>query len=478
MSEEVLPPEKEIVGILAICYRCLMDTDFKPPERRIYTVSELTEAIKSLLESTYPFVWVVGEVSNFRVPLSGHFYFTLKDSKAQISAVMFRAQNQNLKFKLEDGLSVIAMGRLNVYEPKGVYQVIIEYLEPEGVGVLQLAFEQLKARLASEGLFDEKHKRPLPFLPQRIAVVTSPTGAVIRDIMNVINRRYPNVAVEVAPVRVQGEGAAEEIAEALYLLNELDVADVIVVARGGGSLEDLQPFNSEVVARAIFSSHIPVVSAVGHETDFTIADFTADVRAPTPSAAAELIVPVKEELVRLIQRYTGALKTATFQRLRLFMERTAQLSRRLVHPSRQIADYRLRLDDALERIVRGFSGQLSEMRDSLHVMRGRLGRCSPQLMAEDLNILLKHYRQILLFAMQFCLQSKEGTLRTTLARLNALSPLAILERGYSVTRVLPDYTIVKDVQRVSVGQHVEVTVSKGAMVCRIERKQEDGQTNI
>ena len=459
-------------------YTSLMNKDFPSPERRIYTVRELTEAIKSLLESTYPFVWVIGEVSNFRVPASGHFYFTLKDSKAQISAVMFRAQNQNLKFKLEDGLSVIAMGRLNVYEPKGIYQIIIEYLEPEGVGVLQLAFEQLKARLASEGLFDEEYKRPLPFLPQRIAVVTSPTGAVICDIMNVINRRHPNVAIEIAPVRVQGEGAAEEIAEAIYLLNERDVADIIVVARGGGSLEDLQAFNSEVVARAIFSSHIPVVSAVGHETDFTIADFTADVRAPTPSVAAELIVPVKEELLRLIAGHTGALKTAMFQRLRLLRERSFQLSSRLVHPIRQIADYRLRLDDSFQRIVRGFSRRLGEMRDRLHATLGRLGRSSPQIMVEESHILLKHYRQTLLFSMQFCLQSKEGSLCATIARLNALSPMAILERGYSVTRALPDYALVKDVQQVSVGQHVEVTLSRGAMVCRIERKQEDGKANI
>lgn len=250
-------------------YMPFMNKDFPSPERRIYTISELTEAIKSLLENTYPFVWVVGEVSNLRVPASGHFYFTLKDSRAQISAVMFRAQNQYLKFRLEDGLSVIAMGRLNVYEPKGVYQIIIEYLEPEGVGVLQLAFEQLKARLAGEGLFDEEHKRTLPFLPQRIAVVTSPTGAVIRDILNVVIRRYPNVAIEIAPVRVQGEWAAEEIAEAIYSLNERDVADIIVVARGGGSLEDLQAFNSEVVARAIFPSHIPALpqppTLLGHK---------------------------------------------------------------------------------------------------------------------------------------------------------------------------------------------------------------------
>ncbi len=455
-----------------------MDKDFTLTERHIFTVSELTQSIKGLLENAYPFVWVAGEISNFRIPVSGHFYFTLKDPGAQINAVMFRAQNRSLKFRPEDGMAVVAMGRLNLYEPRGIYQIIIEYLEPEGIGILQLVFEQLKAGLAAEGLFDEKHKRPLPYLPQKIAVVTSPTGAVIRDIMHVINRRFPNVAVEIAPVKVQGEGAAEEIAEALQLLNEMNDADVIVVARGGGSLEDLQAFNSEVVARAIFASHIPVVSAVGHETDFTIADFTADVRAPTPSVAAELIVPVKQELLKRIQEIRGALKSAMSQRLRLLRERTIQLSKRLVHPGRQIADYRLRLDDALGRILRGLSRRLDEKRDRLNMMRERLCRCGPQFMVKDLDVLLKHHRQTLLSAMQFFLESKKSILRTTVAKLNTLNPLAILERGYSVTRTLPDYALVKDVQQVSVGQHVEVTVSRGAMVCRIERKRTDGQANI
>lgn len=455
-----------------------MNTDPGSTDRHIYTVSELTQKIKSLVEATYPFVWLVGEISNFRVPSSGHHYFTLRDPNAQIGAVMFRAQNRALKFTPEDGLSVIAMGRLNVYEPKGIYQIIIEYLEPEGVGVLQLAFEKLKASLAAEGLFDERFKQPLPFLPRKIAVITSPTGAVIRDILHVINRRYPNTAVEIAPTRVQGEGAAEEIAEALNLLNERDTAEVIVVARGGGSLEDLQPFNSEVVARAIFSSHIPVVSAVGHETDFTIADFTADVRTPTPSAAAELIVPVKEDLVRVLEQALGALKTALFQRVRLLKEQVVQVSRRLVHPRRQIADYRLRLDDASERMLRGLSREFIQMRDRLDVMGGRLLRSSPLSCVEELNVTLKHNLETLFSAMQFYLQSRRGSLHTTVASLNALNPLAILERGYSVTRTLPDYAIVRDVQQVRVGQQVEVTLSRGGMLCRVERKREHGQADI
>ena len=449
-----------------------------PSERHIFTVTELTHKIKSLLESAYPFVWVMGEISNFRIPGSGHFYFTLKDADSQISAVMFRPQNKALKFTPEDGLSVVAMGRLNVYERRGVYQIILEYLEPEGVGVLQLAFEKLKARLAEEGLFDERFKKPLPFLPGKIAVVTSPTGAAIRDILNVIYRRYPNVDVEIAPARVQGEQAAEEVAEAVNLINERGLAEIIVVARGGGSLEDLQAFNSEGVARAIFASSIPVVSAVGHETDFTIADFVADVRAPTPSAAAELIVPVKEDLERTLEQVSAALRTGVLQRLRILRERTGQVSRRLVHPKRQIADYRLRLDDAAQRMVKGFTRHLRMMRDRQEVLRDRLFRSSPRSLVEDLHVKLKYSVFNLSSAMQLYFQSKRSSLQATAARLDALSPLAILDRGYSVTRTLPDYAVVRDVQQVSVGQQVEVTLSRGGMLCRVERKQEHGQTDI
>ncbi|MBW1858818.1 MAG: exodeoxyribonuclease VII large subunit [Deltaproteobacteria bacterium] len=455
-----------------------MQIDPPASERHIFTVTELTHKIKSLLESAYPFVWLIGEISNFRVPASGHFYFTLKDSDSQISAVMFRAQNKTLRFTPEDGLLVIAMGRLNVYEVRGVYQIILEYLEPEGVGVLQLAFEKLKAKLAEEGLFDEGFKKPLPFLPGKIAVVTSPTGAAIRDILNVINRRYPNVDLEIAPARVQGEQAPEEIAEAVNLINECGLAEVIVVARGGGSLEDLQAFNSEVVARAIFSSSIPVVSAVGHETDFTIADFVADVRAPTPSAAAELIVPVKEDLVRTLEQVSGALKTSLLQRLRFLRERTAQVSRRLVHPKRQIADYRLRLDDATERMVKGLSRHLGTMTDRQDLLKDRLFRASPQSLVEELHVKLKHNLLNLSSTMQLYMQSKRSSLQTAMARLDALSPLAILDRGYSVTRALPGYALVKDVQQVSVGQQVQVTLSRGGMLCRVERKEKHGQTDI
>ena len=268
--------------------------------QKVYTISELNADIKWLLEERFPFVWIIGEVSNFRIPASGHFYFTLKDEFSQLNAVMFRGQQQKLRFQPEDGMNITGLGRLSVYEPRGTYQIILEYMEPAGIGALQIAYEKLKAQLAEEGLFDEKHKKPIPFLPQKIALITSPSGAVVHDMLNIINRRFPNVHIQIYPVKVQGDGAEDEIVDALALLNQSADVDVTIVARGGGSLEDLQTFNVERVARSVFESHIPVISAVGHETDFTITDFVADLRASTPSAAAELAVPVKNELLRIV----------------------------------------------------------------------------------------------------------------------------------------------------------------------------------
>src|SRR5512136_2779310 len=266
-------------------------------DKRILTVSRLTALIRSTLEENFEHVWVEGEVSNLSTPSSGHLYFTLKDAGAQLRCVMFKGAVRNLRFRLKDGMGLILRGRITVYEQRGDYQLIAEYAEPLGIGALQLAFEQLKERLVREGLFDESRKKPLPVLPQRIGVVTSPTGAAIHDILTVVNRRFANVQILIVPVRVQGDGAAAEIAAAIDDVNRYGAVDVMIVGRGGGSLEDLWAFNEEAVARAIARSRIPVISAVGHETDYTIADFAADLRAPTPSAAAELAVKDRDELV-------------------------------------------------------------------------------------------------------------------------------------------------------------------------------------
>ena len=274
------------------------------------SVSELSARLRGLLEESFAEVWVQGEISNGRMWNSGHYYFTLKDAGAQMKAVIFRSALRYLKFKPQDGLSVTVRGRISVYEPKGEYQLVCEYLEPQGLGALQLAFEQLKKKLAAEGLFDETRKRPLPALPRRIGIVTSIDGAALRDIVRVLRRRYPNAHLVVAPTRVQGEGAAAEIARALRLVARIDHVDVVIVGRGGGALEDLWAFNEEVVARAIAACPIPVISAVGHETDVTIADFAADLRAPTPSAAAEIVVRQKDEFVAYIRRLTQQLRGA------------------------------------------------------------------------------------------------------------------------------------------------------------------------
>lgn len=330
--------------------------------RRIFTVSEVTKDIRHLLEDSFVDIWVSGEISNLRRAASGHLYFTLKDSEAQMGGVMFRGENWKLKFEPEDGLEVIAHGRISVYEPRGQYQIIVDHLEPQGIGALQLAFEQLKKRLEAEGLFDEAHKKPFPFLPKTIGIVTSPQGAVFHDMVNVLTRRYPNIEILLNPVLVQGEGAASQIAEAIYEFQETDHpeldplglsrrVDLLIVGRGGGSLEDLWAFNEEVVVRAIFNSKIPIISAVGHETDFTLADFVADLRAPTPSAAAELAVPEKESLELQVKDYASLLVSLVKQLISEKKETISFLKKQLKDPRRVVEDWQLKLDDKEEKLI-------------------------------------------------------------------------------------------------------------------------------
>ncbi len=393
--------------------------------QKIYTISQLSADIKEILENRFPFIWVCGEISNFRIPASGHFYFTLKDELSQISAMMFRGQNRSLKFMPEDGMTVTGLGRLSLYEPRGTYQVIFEYLEPKGLGALQASFEQLKARLSAEGLFDEEHKKPIPFLPKKIAVITSPTGAVIHDIINIVSRRFANVHIEIFPVRVQGEGAAQEIVSAIQLMNLRADADVAILARGGGSLEDLSAFNTEMVSRAIFASKIPMISAVGHETDFTIADFAADMRAPTPSAAAELVVPLKDELKRRISELESALKHRIYAQIERYRHILSDMSKRLIHPKKNIQMLRLKLDEITERLIFQMNKELQQQRERL-------------LWKTD--------------------------------RLNILSVFTVLSRGYGIVRTVPKAVIVKDSDAVEIGGEIEILLEKGALRCRVEGK--------
>ncbi|MBF0524805.1 MAG: exodeoxyribonuclease VII large subunit [Deltaproteobacteria bacterium] len=438
-------------------------------ERRIYSVSRLNEEIKTLLEAKFGFIWVEGEVSNLSRPSSGHLYFTLKDAHSQIHGVMFKFQNRLLKFKLEDGLKVVGHGRVSLYQPRGDYQLIFEYLEPAGLGGLQLAFEQLKKRLKEEGLFDPGKKRPLPFLPAKIALVTSPTGAAVRDFLKILNQRFSGLEVLIYPVRVQGEGAAKDIAAALTDLNRFNDVDLVVVTRGGGSLEDLWAFNEEVVARAVAASRHPVVSAVGHEIDLSICDLVADVRAATPTAAAEMIVPRRSDLVAGIRQLEQTLSDRVKQTVSLGREKLRHISARLISPSRRLADQRLRLDDLTGRLIRSVTASIKSGRREVDGNYAKLRLLSPigdiRRKSERLTTLRKDL---------------DGLTRTYLGRLNqrlgrmagsldALSPLAVLARGYSLSRRLPDLAIVKDAAMLTPGDAVNIMFARGAAEVRVEK---------
>ncbi len=447
-------------------------------ERHIYTVSEITASIKSILEERFPFVWISGEISNFRIPSSGHSYFTLKDENAQISSVIFRGQRRNLNFDLEDGLKVIGLGRISVYEPRGTYQIIFEYIEPKGVGALQVALEQLKKRLLDEGLFDDKHKKAMPLLPKKISLITSPTGAVVHDIMNVVYRRYPNTHLEIVPVKVQGDGAVNEIVNAFKLLNDRLDTSVIILARGGGSLEDLQAFNSEAVARSIFDSEIPVISAVGHEIDYTIADFAADLRAPTPSVAAELVVPLKNDLVVKQIELLSTLKTIFIKYLDYRRFLLSETSKRLIDPQKKIQDLRLKLDDFIDRLIGTALRGIRQHHDMLNWRTQTLLAGSPLSMIHKLKEKLNQIDYNSFTLLNININLNWSKIREWSARLNALNPAAILDRGYSITRTIPEAIVVRDPDDVFIHQNLEVMVAKGALICRVERKSTDGNEDI
>ncbi|MGD9072961.1 MAG: exodeoxyribonuclease VII large subunit [Desulfobacterales bacterium] len=441
----------------------------------IYTVSELNRKIKAILEQNFPFIWISGEISNFRMPSSGHFYFTLKDETSQIQTVMFRGQNQNLKFVPEDGMSVTGLGRIGVFEPRGSYQVILEYLEPKGVGALQVAFEQLKKKLEDEGLFDEQYKKPLPFLPQKIGLITSPTGAVLHDILHVINRRFPGIPLDIVPVKVQGDGANADIVAAVELLNRLRSVDVIILARGGGSLEDLQAFNSEAVARAIFASEIPIISAVGHETDYTISDFAADLRAPTPSAAAELVVPIKGDLYRKINelRYLIILNLQRY--IKNYRSQVTSLRERLADPKKKVNDHRLTLDEDAGRLIRAMMNQVHMRRERLAWRFDKLSYNNPSFYVTKLKEKLNVTMSLLHQSIQSCVSSRQARLREVYAKLDSLNPTAILARGFSITRTLSETAIVRDSATVSRGQALEIVLARGSLTCDVKEKFKNGK---
>ena len=447
--------------------------------REVFSVTELNGQIKQLLEASFDLFWVEGEVSNLSRPASGHLYFTLKDENSQIRAVIFRyaaAKRPLLRtgalFALENGMSILCRARLSVYQPRGEYQLLIDNIETLGIGALQKAFEQLKARLQAEGLFDPVHKKQIPPMPRRIGVITSPTGAVIRDILNITRRRFPSVDILIAPVRVQGSEASGEIIRALADMHSHGGVDVIILARGGGSLEDLAPFNEEGMARAIFNSPVPVISAVGHETDFTIADFVADLRAPTPSAAAELVVPVRADIRASVESMRLRLINHLFRLLEKFREKALYCAGRLPVPRRQIADLRLNIDARLNRMQTILSQRQTSLRQRLFSSDVRLQQLSPIARIGDKRLILENMRRDIIASCKGVLEDRKKCLEAGAIMLDTLSPLAVLRRGYSIAKLLPDGLILKDVEYLVEGSNVDVTLAMGgfqAAVTKIHR---------
>src|SRR5882724_3282724 len=435
----------------------------------VLSVTELTHRVKDLLEERFPSVWVEGEISNVRSPSSGHIYFTLKDSGAQLAVVLFRGVAAKVGFKLKDGLQVITFGDISVYEKSGQYQLVARQFLPKGLGALQLAFEELKQRLAKEGLFDSSRKRPIPALPQRIGLVTSPTGAAIRDFLNIIDRRFPNVQIVIHPVRVQGEGAAAEIAAAIDDFNALHASgrlplDVLIVTRGGGSLEDLWAFNEEVLARALARSKIPTISAVGHEIDFTIADFIADLRAPTPSAAAELVVKAKEEFKQRIEQHQVRLQNGLRLRLAAARQRFSDLAANYVfrRPTEIIREYQQRVDDSSHRLARATRATLVGQRSRLAAASGKFKLLSPQALLANGHQRIGKSEQSLRTAWAHRWQETGHRLALAKAKLELLSPNATLQRGYSITLVPESGEIVRSVTDVKPGTKISTKVLDGA----------------
>ena len=438
----------------------------------ILTVSQLNNNIKFLLEETFGFLLVEGEVSNLRRPQSGHVYFTLKDDKSQINAVFFRqfgAYKRKTNFELEEGLKVLCRAQLNVYLPRGEYQLVIESVEPLGIGALQKAFEQLKARLSAEGLFGERYKKSLPFLPHKIGVVTSPTGAVVKDILNITKRRFPVADILIAPVRVQGDGAAGEIIQALRNLHAHGGIDVIVIARGGGSLEDIAPFNDEALAREIFNSSIPIVSAVGHETDFTICDFVADLRAPTPSAAAELIVPEWMELIAKNHTFKQRLIDGYCRHLKNRKNKIAELQVRLKDPRRFIINLQIQLDYLRERLRAALYQKKQGIYNDLRQLNLRMQHQNPARQIYEKKILLKNVQENMVKSFSYRLAALRELLRKNSAVLESLSPLAVLQRGYSITRSTASGMIVRQADALSIGADVNVQLAEGNFNAKIEK---------
>ena len=440
------------------------------PSRRVWRVADLVSAVRTSVERSYTDVWVEGEISNFRAAESGHLYFALKDGDALLRVVMFRMQARLLRFKPDNGMQIIARGRVTIYDQRGELQLSAEFLEPVGAGALQLAFEQLKNKLAQEGLFDAARKKSVPQLPRRIGIVTSPRGAALHDMLNVLARRHESVGILIYPAQVQGETAATEVASGIRYFNRIKNVDVIIVARGGGSLEDLAAFNDEGLARIIADSHLPVISAVGHETDFTIADFVADLRAPTPSAAAELVIESKHQLAEHLAHLHQRLSRATRYRLLMAKSQFSDLAQHGAFARIQdlIARRAQRLDELVYRMGSTHQRLLHEYRSRLEIAAARVRHFDFRRSLTITRTKLESGMDALVRSIRSLLANQRARLNQSAATLEALSPVKILERGYALVF---DSTgaLLKDASRLSPGDEVSARVAKGSFTAQVKK---------
>lgn len=431
-------------------------------DQKVYSVEQLNMHIRALIEGQIGVVWIKAEISNFKPHTSGHFYFSLKDSKSQISAVMFRGHNSKLRFKPHDGLEVLVRGRVTVYEPRGNYQITCELMEPVGAGALQKQFEQLKEKLKLEGLFDSARKKPIPAHPRTVAIVTSPTGAAIQDILNIMSRRAKNVEVIVVPTVVQGAAAAPQICDAFVNAMKLN-PDVIIVGRGGGSIEDMWCFNDEKLARLVAASPIPVISAVGHEIDFTIIDFVADLRAPTPSAAAELVAKshteIEQKLNQLYRNLQGFMNT----KLRMQMQTVIHLSRQLIDPKKKLQDLALRNDDLFNRLENAMDVNISSLKKDVQIAAGRL--VSPSQLILKLRLNLDHKSMQLQSLMNTFIQNRHYKLENMMSLLDSLSPMKVVDRGFSIVK--SNNQLIKSISQVSKKDIVDIQVKDGVIEAEV-----------
>ena len=440
------------------------------PNRDIFSVSRLVRETKAVLEGSFPLLWLEGEISNFSRPSSGHMYFSLKDEAAQVRCAMFRGKNMHLRFQPKNGMHVLVRARLTLYEARGDFQIIVEHMEEAGQGALQRAFEELKSRLGQEGLFDTRLKQAIPSLPKQIGVITSPTGAAIRDVLSVLKRRFPAIPVVIYPVAVQGEAAAGEIAKAIKLADKRKDCDVLLLTRGGGSLEDLWAFNEEVVARAIHACKTPLVSAVGHEVDFTIADFVADQRAPTPSAAAELVSPDQYDIQQQLSKQFSRLQNQARSLLQQSQQGLDWLEKRLQqqHPGQQLQAKAQRLDELELRLGRVVKNNISRQSHVLTQLNSRLQRHAPLQQLSQLEIRQQGLQQRLHHAWERIVANKQQRLAMTSRTLNNVSPLATLQRGYAIVQDLSNEKVVTNTRQVKKGDKVSARLAKGSLICTVD----------